>query len=343
MMKEYCKNIISEIAICCLLLMSCTHEIPTDTHELLHGYWEIKGYSEQLALNYTDTAALDALNDSIDLLVIDPIYVPLGKESQVGCIANDISKSITHEDGSVTGWVGIDVIEDTITSTNDSCSNSIWVLEHCCFGDECKQYDTQLYYKGNGYFVENDSLDTGSRKFLRITNEKKLQAEYGVCDSHGKEIASRTIKRLFAGDKWKYRKSPDGLLENAYLDDSTESIYWDYIHQQPIKYIEQIDLYCSISADHDSLICSYSHTDITNKYGISFTGYDIDLDTIRNSFVDDEEVDLNDKSSWNKECDLIWSNDTAYLSQRRLQGDYYIVVTNNHKKSPKKRKNTDAL
>lgn len=316
-----------------MLVFSCSNDIPVQTHELLHGVWVRQGFMERLAQLYSVDAVLDSFNDSIEYLIVDPLYNSLDRDSTL--IPEEISSPEIieySENGDSTIIPALMtrglINEDSLTLEERDYSQSIWVVEIC---SKDRIHPHRLYYQGNGYFESTGSDESGTKLFLKIIDKKNMLIEYGRCDDHGNAKSSANYYLFDHGGRWYSERYKWGWETD--LNDNTLSKYWKLIEEQSMRNVKSIECYQRINDNKDSLISVYSLKDIKQYRGISISLADqiTEIDAISKVLIPSNllpSMDYRDNRYLNDVLDFTIKNDTAYIGSThpRLHGTYFLVI-----------------
>lgn len=291
---EFCIDII----ILVFSFVSCSHEIPTEVHEYLHGVWAKEGFTDSLRLKHISDSAFKALNDTINFIRIDICY---DGERKIWPLFRD-------------GYN-----PDTLTYEERYSKNSIWVLE-CGTNQEQNSY--RFYYQGNNYFVTKPN-DNQERHYCKINDLNDNHIEYGVLDKTSHVKYCVRLELLFHEKQWYFERYDFGWSETL----SHCSKLPDYLHRNSLYGTQKVSLFKKCT-DIDSLIATYSLDDINKEKDIKLSGYSCWLNVMKSRLkpVKFEEV-TGDQRTMDSYFLLRWSGDTAFLENERLTEDYYVFLS----------------
>lgn len=296
------------ILIVIFFVSSCKREIPESTHEFLRGTWAKEGFTDSLRRMHCYHAAFESMDDHIGFINIDI-------SNDNGC---DMKKYGLRKYYMNSAFMDPNN-PDSLTDEERYSKNSIWILE-----DNQLDYKNafRLYYKGNNYFL-SEPLTGGDRKYLKIVSVKDKRLEYGLLDKNSQIKSKRYLELLFRTDKWFYERFDYGW-EELYM---CRVEYLDFLDNNIIYGTKRIDLYKK-DLSHDSLLRTYSIKDFRNNNGIILSSRNVWIKYLESIMkpVDWEKFEAKDIDDAEGNCSLTWKGDTATLKNKRLDGDYYIVL-----------------
>ena len=323
------------------MLCSCTNDISIDTHEILHGVWAKKGFSENIAKYYTRDRVTKAVGDSLFCYIVDPLYC---RNDSGRMIANlytcPVFVSETTDDSLTTttfaqvpGGMGID--KDSITNEERYSKNTIWGLEDDI---DFQERAIKLEHQGNGYFL---SADASINKFMKILNDSTLQ--YGTCNNEGKTIAYIELEKLFSKD-WYFNRSTDQSGSAHWYDASDRVAYGleDVFFYKAFSDVQSATLY-ERKNGKDIKIAEYDRKTILKKddNGVPNSQIRIDglnayinLDTLVSRINRPDTISLLNPGIYNS-FDLEWRGDTAYIHHIYLEGEFFLKIKKMQKKNKK--------
>lgn len=288
------------ILIVIFFMLSCKKDIPESTHKFLQGSWAKEGFTDSLRKMHDLTHAIESMKDSIEEVYIDVSYDN----------GDNLKRLFMNSDN-----------PDSLTDEERYLTNSIWILETY---DYIENNAFRLYYKGENYFL-SEPLTNGDRKYLKIVSMKDNRLEYGLLDKNSQIKSKRYLELLYRANKWFYERFYYGWDELYRCRED----HFEFLDNNIIYGTKEIDLYKKVLS-HDSLLRTYSIKDVRKENGIrlSSIGNSIWIKYLNSRMrsVDWKKIEAKDIDDANGYCSLTWKGDTATLKNKRLDGDYYIVL-----------------
>ncbi len=286
------------ILIIILLLSSCKKEIPAETHQFLQGAWALEGFTDSFRKMHWWRDAFQATGDTIGFIYID----------------------ICHDNGKNLKKFFRDSLNyDSLTNEERFSKNSIWILEE---NDAFNQYAYRLYYKGDDYFL-SDILTNGERKYCKIVSRKNKRIEYGTIGKDNNIKAKRYLELLYNVTDWFYERYDYGWDE-WYNNGNAHTIFFE---KNYLYGVTGVKLYKK-SFPKDCLLQTYSLDDINKDKDMGFE-YDGKKAWVKylNSILDSIDwSNIHSPEDFDYKFSLTWKGDTATLKNKRLHGDYYLVL-----------------